>query len=75
MLHMILTATTDHSRVSVHLVLREVNEAGVESTLMTRGESVPLYELGLFGQEEEAMLKAVRQALNSYELGIVSTPQ
>lgn len=75
MLHAIITASTDESRCSVHFVLREIWEDGVEHTVAVQGFFVPLYEVGLFGNERLTMFNALSDALDSFKRGIVDTPQ
>jgi hypothetical protein len=73
MLHLILTASTDDTRTSAHCVLREVHADGTETTLRVSGLVLPLYEVGLFGEPEAAMLEAAIEALNRFKRDIVST--
>ena len=75
MLHVILTASTDEARVSVHCTLREINADNSETTLKVQGGIYPLYEVGLFGNEEAAIFDAAISALESFKSGIVSTDQ
>ena len=75
MLHLILTASSDDTRVSVHWTLREILEDGSETTLKVRGEAFPLLEVGLFGEEPVALLDAALSALYSFRKEFVSTDQ
>lgn len=75
MLHAIITASTDDSRASVHYALREIDDDGVEHTVAVQGFLVPLYEVGLFGDERVALFAAIQDALDSIKRGIVDTPQ
>lgn len=65
MLHMILTATTDASMSSVHFALRELDDDGRWRTTETTGYSAPLYDVGLFGTEQEALLNEAVNALQT----------
>lgn len=73
MLHLILTASTDDARTSTHVVLRRVDSDGTETTLAVVGEVFPLLEVGLFGDESQAILSAAHSVLRSFERSIVST--
>lgn len=75
MLHAIITASTDESRASVHYALREIDEDGIEHTIAVQGYVLPLYEVGLFGDERLTLLNAIQDALDSIKRGIVNTPQ
>ena len=75
MLHLILTASSDESRVSIHWTLREIDEDRTETTLRVAGSSMPLYELGLFGEERQALYNALLEVLRSDQGKIVSTDQ
>lgn len=75
MLHAIITASTDESRCSVHFILRRLEEDGKERTLDVQGFLLPLYEVGLFGDERTTMLNAIEDALQSIKRSIVDTPQ
>ena len=73
MLHVILTASSDDQRVSVHCTLRQINADNSETTLKVTGGVYPLYEVGLFGNEEQAIFDAAMNALDSFKKSIVST--
>lgn len=75
MLHVVLTASTDDSRASVHYALREIDEDGVEHTVAVQGYITPLLDVGLFGDERLAILAAIEDALATVKRGIVNTPQ
>jgi hypothetical protein len=75
MLHLILTASTDDTRTSVHFALREMDEKGVEHTIKVAGRVFPLYEVGLFGESLPALLDACISMLQSEKTDSVSTPQ
>jgi hypothetical protein len=75
MLHLILTASTDDTRTSVHYALRSMDAAGKETTLKVSGRVFPLYEVGLFGEPLAAMLEAAINMLHSEQMSIVSTDE
>lgn len=63
MLHAILTASTDDTRLSIHWVLRELEGDGSERTIEVSGYVLPLVEVGLFGEERDTLLRGLIDCL------------
>lgn len=73
MLHAIVTASTDDTRLSIHWVLRELLPDGSESTLQVSGYVLPMLEVGLFGEERLTLLRGVIDCLEREIQSGVST--
>jgi hypothetical protein len=63
MYHLILTASSDNARCSMHLVLRDSENGSDWRTISTSGGVFPMLDGGFFDMSPEAFLAAVLEDL------------